>query len=139
MQPVPVLRLVRVRSDQNTRWRLPFHFLPIKDKNFLVFPISATQRQFCINCVGFLRVAAILFIYTFRVVYNIVARVRRRGENIVFILNLGMYLYLSMWKIWGDKKFLSFIGRKWNGSRHLVFWSLGTLTGLKDRVWGLLA
>jgi len=29
------LRLVRVPSDQNTRWRLPFHFTLIKDKNFL--------------------------------------------------------------------------------------------------------
>jgi hypothetical protein len=28
---------------------------------------------------------------------------------------------------------------KWNGSRHLVFWSLGTLTGLKDRVHGMVA
>jgi hypothetical protein len=24
--------------------------------------------------------------------------------------------------------------KKWNGSRHLVFWSLETLTGLRDRV-----
>jgi hypothetical protein len=29
------LRPVRVPSDQNTRWRLPFHFPLIKDKNFL--------------------------------------------------------------------------------------------------------
>jgi len=29
------LRPVRVPSDQNTRWRLPFHFSLIKDKNFL--------------------------------------------------------------------------------------------------------
>jgi hypothetical protein len=34
---------------------------------------------------------------------------------------------------------LSFIGGKWNGSRHRVFWSLGTLTGLRDRVRGLVA
>jgi hypothetical protein len=26
---------IRVPSDQNTRWRLPFHFSLIKDKNFL--------------------------------------------------------------------------------------------------------
>ena len=25
-----------------------------------------------------------------------------------------------------------------NESRHLVFWSLGTLTSLRDRVWGLV-
>jgi len=29
--------------------------------------------------------------------------------------------------------------KKKNGSRHLVFWSIGTLTGLKDRVRGLVA
>jgi len=29
------LRPVRVPSNQNTRWRLPFHFSLIKDKNFL--------------------------------------------------------------------------------------------------------
>jgi len=28
---------------------------------------------------------------------------------------------------------------KWNGCRHLVFWSLGTLTGLMDRVRELIA
>ena len=28
-------RPVRVPSDQNTRWQLPFHFLPIKDNIFL--------------------------------------------------------------------------------------------------------
>jgi hypothetical protein len=38
-----------------------------------------------------------------------------------------------------DKKIQSFIGGKWNGSRHLVFWSLGTLTGLRDWVRGLVA
>jgi hypothetical protein len=28
--------------------------------------------------------------------------------------------------------------KKWNGSCHLVFWSLGTLTDLRDRVRGLV-
>jgi hypothetical protein len=46
---------------------------------------------------------------------------------------------VSIWQMWGDKKILSFVGRKWNGSRHLVFWSLGTLTGLRDWVRGLVA
>ena len=63
-----------------------------------------------------------------------VARVRRRDEDSTSNLKCK-----PIWKIWGDKKFLSFIGRKWNGSRHLVFWSLGTLTGLRDRVRGLVA
>jgi hypothetical protein len=67
------------------------------------------------------------------VVVVCVARVRRRGENISPTLNLKCK---PIWQIWGDKKFLLFIGRKWNGSRHLVFWSLGTLTGLRDRVRG---
>jgi len=65
-----------------------------------------------------------------------VARVRRRGEYICPTLNLKCK---PIWQIRGDKKFLSSIGRKWNGSRHLVFWSLGTLTGLRDRVRGLVA
>ncbi|KAJ6925643.1 hypothetical protein NC651_010142 [Populus alba x Populus x berolinensis] len=38
-----------------------------------------------------------------------------------------------------DKKILSFVGGKWNKSRHLVFWSLGTLTGLIDRARRLVA
>ena len=29
--------------------------------------------------------------------------------------------------------------KKWCGGRHLVFWSLGTLTGLRDRARGLVA
>jgi len=37
------------------------------------------------------------------------------------------------------REFLSLISVKWNGSRHLVFWSLGTLTGLRDRVRRLVA
>jgi hypothetical protein len=44
-----------------------------------------------------------------------------------------------VWQMWGDKKILFFVGRKWNGSRHLVLWSLGTLTGLRDWVRGLVA
>jgi hypothetical protein len=31
------------------------------------------------------------------------------------------------------------VENKWNGSRHLVLWSLGTLTGLRDRVRRLVA
>jgi hypothetical protein len=46
---------------------------------------------------------------------------------------------VSIWQMWGDNKILSFIGEKWNESRHLVFWSLGTLTGLRDRVRELVA
>ena len=32
------LRPVRVPSDQNTRWRLPHHFSPLRDNEFLVSP-----------------------------------------------------------------------------------------------------
>jgi hypothetical protein len=34
---------------------------------------------------------------------------------------------------------LSLSSEKWCGSRHLVFWSLGTLTGLRDQARGLVA
>jgi len=34
---------------------------------------------------------------------------------------------------------LSLSSEKWCGSRHLVFWSLGTLTGLRDWARGLVA
>jgi hypothetical protein len=34
---------------------------------------------------------------------------------------------------------LSLSSEKWCGSRHLVFWSLETLTGLRDRARGLVA
>ena len=43
------------------------------------------------------------------------------------------------WKIWRDKEFLSLISENLNGSRHLVFWSLETLTGLRDGVQRLVA
>jgi len=46
--------------------------------------------------------------------------------------------FYLMWQMWRDKEFLSFISENWNGSRHLVFWSLGTLTGLRDQVRGLI-
>ena len=77
-----------------------------------------------------------MFFY-FLLLWNAIARVRRRGE-IGSTLNLKC-IYLSIWQIWGDKKFLSFINETWNRSRYLVFWSLGTITGLRDRVWGLIA
>ena len=67
-----------------------------------------------------------------------VARVRRRGDrppsrkknhrNILFLTNRGR-----------DKEFLSLYVKIWTGSRHLVFWLLGTLTGLRDGVRRLVA
>ena len=42
---------------------------------------------------------------------NDVARVRRRGENIIsqiFVLSKNVF----MWKMWGDNEFLSFISGK---------------------------
>jgi len=41
------LRPVRVSSDQNTRWRLPFHFSLIRDKNFLSPHIFQTHTHEC--------------------------------------------------------------------------------------------
>jgi hypothetical protein len=64
---------------------------------------------------------------------HFIARVRRRDDR-------PPHSMVCIWKIWRDKEFLSFIsGKKWNWSRHLVLWSLGTLTGLRDRVRRLVA
>jgi hypothetical protein len=46
---------------------------------------------------------------------------------------------LTIRQIWGDKGFFSFISGKIEWSRYLVFWSLGTLTSLRDWVRGLVA
>jgi hypothetical protein len=67
------------------------------------------------------------------VVITIVARVRRRGDRPPHSMDV------CIWKIWGDKEFLSLIGGKIEWSRHLVLWLLGTLTGLRDRVRRLVA
>jgi hypothetical protein len=49
-------------------------------------------------------------------------------------------VYMSILTDMGRQGILiSYQWKKWNGSRHLVFWSLGTLTGLKDRVRRLVA
>ena len=55
-----------------------------------------------------------------------VARVRRRGDRPPSRNNRNIY----SWKIRRDKEFLSLYVKIWTGSRHLVFWLLGTLTGL---------
>jgi hypothetical protein len=65
------------------------------------------------------------------VLINIVTRVRRRGDHPPFHNVSGKYK--------GDKEFLSFISGKGKGSHHLVFWSLETLTSLRDRVQILIA
>ena len=55
-----------------------------------------------------------------------VARVRRRGDRPPSRKNQNIY----SWQMCGDKEFLSLQVKIWTGSRHLVFWLLGTLTGL---------
>ena len=70
-----------------------------------------------------------------------IARVRRRGDRPPHSWCVsGKYgkTRKCIWKIWEDKEFLSFISGKIEWSRHLVFWLLGTLTGLRDRVRGLV-
>jgi len=64
---------------------------------------------------------------------KLVARVRRRDENI-HPQNL-----ILCGKCVETRNSCLLLVEKWNGSRHLVFWSLGTLTGLRDRVRGLVA
>ena len=68
-----------------------------------------------------------------------VARERRRGDrppsNDV-IWGMGDIYLVNVGRQWNS---LSLSSEKWCGSRHLVFWSLGTLTGLRDRVRGLVA
>jgi hypothetical protein len=63
---------------------------------------------------------------------HIVARMRRRGENI----HPHILSYLSIWKIWGDKEFLSFISGKmeWESPPSVLVtrnpnWSQRTGTG----------
>jgi hypothetical protein len=69
-----------------------------------------------------------------------VARERRRGDRPP---SMGMDVkgdggYISG-KYGETRNSLSLSSEKRNGSRHLVFWSLGTLTGLRDWVRGLVA
>ena len=56
-----------------------------------------------------------------------VARVRRRGDRPPSRKNRE---YFYSWEMCRDKEFLSLQVKIWTGSRHLVFWLLGTLTGL---------
>jgi hypothetical protein len=66
-----------------------------------------------------------------------VAHERRRGDrpptkNVIW----GIYISGQCRE---TRNSLSLSSEKWCGSRHLVFWSLVTLTGLRDRVRGLVA
>jgi len=63
----------------------------------------------------------------------LVARVRRRGDRPPSLHVCGSGKYGE------TREFLSLIGGKIEWSRHLVLWSLGTLTGLRDRVRRLVA
>jgi hypothetical protein len=58
--------------------------------------------------------------------------------GVAAIVHPLMYLYLSIkYEETRNSCLLSVKSR--TGSRHLVFWSLGTLTGLRDQVWRLIA
>ena len=67
-----------------------------------------------------------------------VARVRRRGDRPPPLQSSGV-VCLSIRENMVRQGILSLSGEKWNGSRHLVFWSLGTLIGLRDWVRRLVA
>ena len=65
-----------------------------------------------------------------------VACVRRHGDRPPPLISCGKSILAKM----GRQGIIIFYQwKKWNGSRHLVFWSLGTLTGLKNWVWKLIA
>jgi hypothetical protein len=66
----------------------------------------------------------------------IVARVRRRGDKYPLSIYFIIYLFGKYGKT--RNSCLLYMERR-NESRHLVFWSLETLTGLRDRVRGLVA
>jgi len=61
-------------------------------------------------------------------------------SDVAAIVHPRMYggIYISG-KYEETRNSLSLSSERWYGSRHLVFWSLGTLTGLRDRVRGLVA
>jgi len=65
-----------------------------------------------------------------------VARERRRGDRPPTKNVMGAYISGQCGE---TRNSLSLSSEKWCGSRHLVFWSLGTLTGLRNRVRGLVA
>jgi hypothetical protein len=67
---------------------------------------------------------------------NIVARVRRRDDR----PPSGWILFFYPYEKYGETRYSCLVSvENLNGSRHLVFWSLGTLTGLRDRIRRLVA
>jgi len=65
----------------------------------------------------------------------LVALVRHRGDRPPSCMDI----YISG-KCWETRNScLLSVEKKWNGSHHLIFWSLGTLTSLRDRVRRLVA
>ena len=63
---------------------------------------------------------------------------RRRGDRPPS-REIKNRILIYSWQIGRDKEFLSLINKIWTGSRYLVFWLLGTLTGLRDGVQRLVA
>ena len=68
--------------------------------------------------------------------HTVVARERRRSDRPPSKNVMGGYISGQCRE---TRNSLSLSSEKWCGSRHLVFWSLGTLTGLRDRARGLVA
>ena len=73
-----------------------------------------------------------LTILILMIVIFVVACVQRCGDRPPPIIECGKSIYCG--KYGETRNSLSLSGEKWNGSRHLVVWSLGTLTGLRDWV-----
>ena len=86
----------------------------------LVIPLIQSRPLFSLNLrFPLLQILPSMFV-------PLVARVRRRNDRPPSRKNRNIY----SWQIGRDKEFLSLQVKIWTGSRHLVFWLLGTLTGL---------
>jgi hypothetical protein len=87
---------------------------------------SDETRCFCFFKIWFFSYTP-LFSYFLSHVCGVAAIVHPQGKCKWFI-----------WQMWETRN-SCLLSVKWNGSRRLIFWSLGTLTGLRDRVRRLVA
>jgi len=101
---------------------------------FFQFPIITDTCIYLCNSLLFL--PSLNFFSNSNLKMDTVACERRCGDRPPSICVMGGYI---SGKYGETRNSLSLSSEKRNGSRHLVFWSLGTLTGLRDWVRGLVA